>query len=94
MGFNFFYFYFFINPDFFQESLNDKIRILENEIKTTSTSLHTYYESQMEAIFLEKVSAIQKNVSEWEKRFAEEKIRDLERVKQQHQQHVEKILQE
>ena len=41
------------SKNFIQESLNEKVHILENEIKTTSTSLHTYYESQMEAIFLE-----------------------------------------
>ena len=44
--------------------------------------------------FFQKVSAIQKNVSEWEKKFAEEKVRDLEKLKQQHQQQVEKILEE
>ena len=39
----------------------------------------------MEKIFLEKVSAIQKNVAEWEAKFNAEKARDIEQLKVHHQ---------
>jgi hypothetical protein len=56
--------------------------------------MHSYYESQMESIFLEKVSAIQKNVADWEKKFNEEKQKDIEKMKLQQQRQIEKLLQE
>ena len=67
---------------------------IEGELKTTATSLHTYYESQMEKIFLEKVSAIQKNVAEWEAKFNAEKARDIEQLKVHHQRQVERLVEE
>ena len=48
----------------------------------------------MEKIFLEKVSAIQKNVAEWEAKFNAEKARDIEQLRVHHQRQVERLVEE
>jgi hypothetical protein len=48
----------------------------------------------MESILSEKVATLQKNVSEWEKSFNAEKLKDIEQIKKQHQEQLESIQQE
>jgi hypothetical protein len=79
---------------FLQQNLQEKIVSLEGELKTTQTSMHTFYVSQMESILSEKVATLQKNVSEWEKSFNAEKLKDIQQIKKQHQEQLESIQQE
>ena len=48
----------------------------------------------MESIMSEKVATLQQNVADWEKSFNAEKLRDIEQLKDQHEQQLDQLSKE
>jgi len=73
------------------KELGEEQKSLQKEQKTTESSLHTFYASQMESILSEKIEALQVNVKLWEKNLLRDKQDALARLQNQHDAQVEHI---
>lgn len=73
------------------DSLRNELNRVQGERKTTESSLHTFYATQMETILSEKIESLQNNVQLWEKNLLRDKQDALNRLQNQHDAQVENI---
>lgn len=73
------------------DSLRNELNRVQGERKTTESSLHTFYATQMETILSEKIESLQNNVQMWEKNLLRDKQDALNRLQNQHDAQVENI---
>lgn len=77
------------------ESLRNDLSRVQGERKTTESSLHTFYTTQLESIMSEKIESLQANVQLWEKNLLRDKQDALNRLQNQHDaqvQHIKKTI--
>ena len=75
----------------FKDNLKYELTRVQSEKKTTESSLHTFYATQMETILSEKIETLQDNVQLWEKNLLRDKQDALNRLQNQHDAQVDNI---